>query len=595
MARESNLVRRGAVYYALITVPTDLQLAMAGQKQKWVSLRTTDYAEAKRRKSAIIDQWVATFDDMRRRRHLTANDIKSAVWEHYSAGLEAGDKERAGRPTPADIEAATDKAVAEAFRKGVHNAGYIAGINAMTEVELLVDKVTRGAWRNAARLRRLRSDLASGDTRLIEPNVDAFIAKNHFQIDRISDQYRDLCSKLMRADIEQLERHVERDRGDFTGKPADPIVTEPAHDLDLADGAAGTIMGLFAKYEKEKSPNIRPETFSQSRRDVQHFADFVGPRVGAAKISKTHIREWKDLLAEYPVKATETNIFKGLPLREIIAVNKGLEHPKPTLSRHIRRYMASLSGLCRWLVSNEYRLDNPVTGLSPERTGPATDRLSFTNEQIKTLFASPLFTSCLGERWCDVIKPGNISVRDHRYWIPLVMAYSGARPSEVAQLQVADIIQSDGLWIMHITDQGGGGKRTKTKSSKRFVPIHSHLIDLGFVKHYKAMAARGENKVFPEVVIPKKGQIAAQFSRESNRYLEKVGVKFGREIVTYSLRHTFIDRARTAGILDPEIAMVVGHDVGDEKAGMTGGYGNVQQGTMRRRAEIVEAVSYRQN
>lgn len=88
-----NLHRRGAVYYVIVTVPTDLQAAFGGtkpRKQIWASLRTKDRAEAKRRKSAVIDQWTATFDEMRRRRDLTDEDIAVAVWDHYAAGVEAG-------------------------------------------------------------------------------------------------------------------------------------------------------------------------------------------------------------------------------------------------------------------------------------------------------------------------------------------------------------------------------------------------------------------------------------------------------------------------------------------------------------------------
>lgn len=64
-------------------------------KQKWVSLQTKDYAEAKRRKAAVVDQWAGNFDDMRRRQELTSTDIAVAVYDHYTAKVAEGDKERA--------------------------------------------------------------------------------------------------------------------------------------------------------------------------------------------------------------------------------------------------------------------------------------------------------------------------------------------------------------------------------------------------------------------------------------------------------------------------------------------------------------------
>ena len=589
MARPQRLTRRDGTYYVRIHVPADLVAAMNGKKEFWRSLRTKEYADAKRRELPERDQWAITFDDMRRRSELTAEDMANAVWDHYSAGLAAGDKERLNRPTSAAIDAAEDKAIASAIANGVDRDGVIAMINAMTDVEVLAGSHEWAARRRSSRLNRLRKDLATGDTRLIERDVDAFLSKHGFTVERGGEKYRELCSAMTRAEIEQLQRTAERDKGDFTGKPADPIVTEPANVPALTGGTDTGIMVLFGRYEKENPGNIRPETFLQIRRDVKHFAEFVGPRLPAPKITKAHIRGWKELLADWPVKASETNVFKGLRATEVIAMNRKLDHPKPTLTRQtVRRYMSSLGGFCAWLSANDYLDGNPVTGMLPSKAPPTVKRKSLTDDQMKALFSTPLFTSCFGKDWRGVAKAGDVRVRDHRYWIPLVMAYSGARPGEIAQLHVGDVKQQHGIWTMHITEENGEGKRTKTNSSMRSVPIHSELITLGFVKHCQAMAAHGEKQIFPEVEIPAMGQIAARFSREFNRYLAKMGVKSGKEIVTYSLRHTFIDRARAAGILDQEIGMVVGHD----KATMTGRYGNEQEGTLRRRSEIVEAVAY---
>ena len=490
MARDNNLIRRGAVYYARAHVPIDLVAALGGKEQIWRSLRTAEYAEAKRRKIALVDEWSATFDDMRRRRELTNDDIATAVWDHYTVALDAGDRERATRPTKVEIGAARHQAAADALSGTELPLSDIAIINAMTDVNILAGRAGWAAQRRSARLSRMRSDLASGDTRLIEPDADAFIAKNSFQIERGGAHYRDLCHKLMRAEIEQLLRYAERDRGDFTGRPADPIVAEPANAPEPLDAAGDTIMALFEKYEKENPNNIRPESFKQARRDVQHFAGFVGPRVRASKIDKRQIREWKELLAGYPVKATETTIFKGLSLSEIVARNSILAKPKPTLSRQtIRRYMASLGGFCRWLVKHDYLDVNPVLDMLPKKAPPTTKRRTFTDNHLQTLFTSPLFATCRGEEWREVVKPGNVAVRDHRYWLPLIMLYSGARPGEIAQLRVADVRQEHGIWIMHITEEGDGGKRIKTKGSMRVVPVLVNRSSLGFSRGIDDTAA----------------------------------------------------------------------------------------------------------
>lgn len=177
MARDTNLTRRGAVYYARIFVPKDLHGAM-GKTEIRPSLQTRDYAEAKRRKSALVDEWTVTFDNLRRRRDLTDADIAAAVWDHYTVALDAGDRERATRPTKAEIGAAIHQAATDALSGSELPLSDVAIINAMTDVNILASRAGWAAQRRSTRLGRVRSDLASGDTRLIEPDADAFIAKN---------------------------------------------------------------------------------------------------------------------------------------------------------------------------------------------------------------------------------------------------------------------------------------------------------------------------------------------------------------------------------------------------------------------------------
>lgn len=587
------MMRRGAVYYALITVPTDLWIAMGRSgkpvKQKWLSLQTKDYAEARARKAAVVDQWAGVFADMRRRQELTPADINVAVWDHYAAKVNDGDHERSSRPNEEQIMAVFDAGVAQSMKPHPLGPGIYDHINATTDASVMALKVRTDAHRRKARLSRLRADLGTGDTRIIEPDADAFLRKNGFQIAKGSEQYRDLCNQLMRADIEQLVRHAERDDGDFTGKPNDPIIVEPLDRPAPIGAPAETIMSLFAKYEKANPTKMQSDSMKQVRRDVEHFVAFVGPRFLLSKMDRATVAAWMDVLYEYPVKASEISAFKGMTPQEAVAANKARATPRPAIKVNtIRRYMSSLGGFCRWLKIRSVLTDNPLSDMLPKKDTD-NERLPFTDPQMKVLLASPLFTGCLGESWQDMSKPGNHQIRDHRYWVPLVMAYSGARPGEIAQLQTADVRESHGIWILHITELGDGDKRTKTKGSMRVVPIHSELIKLGFVEHCKVIAKAGHKQVFPEVVIPEVGQIIPEFSREMNRhYLTGIGLKSGPEIVVYSLRHTVVDRLRLAGVGEEEIAMLVGHD----KPTTTGRYGVEQPGTLKRRAELIESVRY---
>jgi integrase len=317
---------------------------------------------------------------------------------------------------------------------------------------------------------------------------------------------------------------------------------------------------------------------------VKLFADTTGA-VPPNKISKKAVREWKALLMDYPVKAAEIAAFRGMTMKQVIKANEKQNKPKIS-DATVNRYLSALGAFCDWLVRNDYLDRNPVEGLYQFIDKTARTKATFTTSQMNILFGSPLFTGCVNDgEWR---LPGNHRVRDHRYWLPLVMLFSGARPAEIAQLLIDDVREQHSHWIMHITTLGDDEKRVKNKGSMRVVPVHPELINLGSVEYRNKMKARGETRLFPKATRNQRGQMVADFSRDFGRYLTRLGIKDGRGLSLYSFRHGFIDALRRAEYLDEQIGFLVGH----KKHTMTEQYGTVPQGMLRKRFEMVEAVHY---
>jgi len=67
------------------------------------------------------------------------------------------------------------------------------------------------------------------------------------------------------------------------------------------------------------------------------------------------------------------------------------------------------------------------------------------------------------------------------YWVTNIAAYTGARLGEVAQLTTNDIELRDNIWCFSFNNQNG--KKIKTQSSIRRVPIHPQLIELGILDY----------------------------------------------------------------------------------------------------------------
>ncbi len=344
-------------------------------------------------------------------------------------------------------------------------------------------------------------------------------------------------------------------------------------------------MGLFESYAAENPLQVRVDTLNQSRMAVRLFVDTVGDRFPVSMMDKKVVRNWKALLLKYPVKAAEMTAFKGMSLRETVIANEKVG--KPVISpRTVNRYLSGLGAFCDWLMNHEYLNANPTHNLYIRQDKSRRATKPFSSEQLQTLFNSPLFTGCQSnDKWH---LPGDHRIRDHRYWLPLIMLYSGARPGEIAQLLVDDVHQSHGRWIIHITEERDDTKSTKTKGSMRVLPVHPELEKLGFIAYHRSMVERGEKRLFPDAERNARGQMAAEFDRDINRYLTRIGIKHGRGLSLYSLRHGFADALRLAGFLDEQFGILLGHT----NHTMTGRYGTLQQGMLRQRAEMIDAVSY---
>lgn len=353
MTSGSNLKTRGPVYYARLKVPVELQQLM-GTSELIRSLRTKDRRTANLRKLSVLSEWHQKFEDLRRRRDMTEADFANATWQQYVSELRHDDLARADKETAKDI-------------RQYH-------------------------------LKALRDHLGRGETVLVHWAADSFIDQHQLIVEKGSAQYRELCFRLMRAQIEVLLRSGERDLGNYAGVPADPIVTRPAATAEVAKPGE-RLMDLFNRYEKENPRRVKEAALMQARRDIGTFIELVGEDFPVTRLDKKAAREWKALLMEYPVKAAETGIFKRMGIKTIVAANSVAKNPKPVISpKTVNRYIAAFSSFCNWLVAHDYLAANPFLDMylsvDKTKTKTKTNVRPFTDEERKVLFASPLFHGC---------------------------------------------------------------------------------------------------------------------------------------------------------------------------------------------------------
>lgn len=554
MSLATNIVRRGSRYYLRVAVPKDLQ-GRFGRREVWKSLHTADPREARRRAPDALRGLHNEFDEYRHRLRPEPEEVDALVRRHYADEL-AKDESKRAAPWGADN-------IAERL------LGYATG-----------DGVVRQA----------QSALGHGSVRIMGAVADQLIETSGLLIEEGSPAYDRLCHGLARAQVEIEKRRLERRTGDYTGQPSDPLLKEPAGsspptDVDCGSRRAETILELYDGYARDNAERMKPDTLDQNRKIVAMFVDFVGQRASSTAITRRAVRNWKDALYRWPKKAAEISEFKGLSFNEVIERNKRVGKP-PISQRTINKYLSGFGAFCSWLRTHDHLAENPVEGLLiPLDKGKQTV-VSYTDDQLLAIFSSPLFVGCRGEG--KEHEPGDHRIRDHRYWLPLLALFSGARLGELAQLLVTDVKQVDGHWVFHITTEGSPEKKLKSKSAYRVVPVHSELAELGLLEHRNQVRSTGAKRLFPEVRPDVRGQISGFVSRWYGRYLMRIGLKTDASLNFHSFRHTFIDALRRARYLDHQLQPLVGHS----NSGTTGRYGILPEGELSWRVQMVEAVRY---
>ena len=195
-------------------------------------------------------------------------------------------------------------------------------------------------------------------------------------------------------------------------------------------------------------------------------ADIVEGVILFLPLNRTKRKELRGLTAPY---AADWNKITG---GKIIATR--------TMEKHIERIRAFLN----WCIERRYMPnENNFAGrkLRSKKKQAEATRLPFTNEDIARIFSPEVFTS---------------RMTPHLYWGTLLALFTGARVNEIAQLYRADIVQ-DGEHYGIIINDIRENQRIKNDYSRRAIPLHPKLIELGFMDYVAAVEKHGFARIFP--------------------------------------------------------------------------------------------------
>ena len=270
------------------------------------------------------------------------------------------------------------------------------------------------------------------------------------------------------------------------------------------------------------------------------------------KITEMHIRDFMDELQFMP--ANRQQRFPGLNPMQAIQANRALEKPYKAISPNTARdnYLAVLKLVFTYARQRNIVSENPCKEVFVKGATKSKGKKKpnpFTISELNAIFQKPIFTGVKSTTHSN--QSGDLILDDHRKWVPLLMLFTGARPSEVAQLAVTDIKNDNGIpYICILTEYDPSDPDDdrdfivshKTENAARYIPIHPCLVNVGFLDYVQRMQATGEVRLFPEWKLsPDKKKLYSSDSWVRN-FNEKVipSVTTRRPKPTlYSFRHTW--------------------------------------------------------
>lgn len=338
-------------------------------------------------------------------------------------------------------------------------------------------------------------------------------------------------SNNIEAEKEALKAVVDVIRGD--------VVTSKSDDLKLSEAIRS-----FSS-EKQSSGNWTGKTKDEIEAALMLVLEIFGDQP-IKSLKRDDVISLRNILVRLPVHRTKNPLYRGKSVAQILQ----MKAPAECLSTaSVNKTLTRASALWEWAVQQHYVPAN-IFALTHLRTGKTSRELRdrFSAEDVK------LVLDGVDEK--DVTK----------YWITRIAAYSGMRLNEICQLDVDDIVCVNGVNAFNINDDGNG-KKLKTLSSRRQVPVHHKLIYLGFLKYVQKMEERGHVKLFPSLKLTKNGYGDA-ISKWFSRYRQKLGIaKDGPDF--HSFRHTVADSLKQLNVGMPYIEDILGHSNSGSKKSTT--------------------------
>lgn len=325
-----------------------------------------------------------------------------------------------------------------------------------------------------------------------------------------------------------------------------------------------TLKESFEQYLKSK------KKISQSAKDTytEHYELFVALVGGESRlvheIPLVECIEFCEALVHIPAHAKKRGIKLGTTKQILksppeLVDKKG--NPIDTISGNSANLViSSLRSFFKYvLLSGRRNGPNPFDDIARHSDGEQAPGGAdgFDEHELRAIFNPEYFMRAK--------RPG-------QFWGPLLALYTGARLNEIACLDLSDFVEEKGIRciaIRHIPRAKPNtvehkrnprtAKQTKNAASRRLVPLHPDLYEIGIEAYMEDVKRLGATRFFPTLPADAKGKRERRLSHDGNEYLKLVGVHVDRIKVMHSFRDTVCEMLSVENMDDVRADQWTGH------------------------------------
>jgi integrase len=400
-----------------------------------------------------------------------------------------------------------------------------------------------------------------------ESFVEGYLAERRLTVAPGTPEYRRLAMNFLRARREALQVSRARSEGNWAAESQDPLFrhamrfalaptpTEGAVEVDQVK--IPPMWELVEKFLAEQllTKSARPKAVGEMRTSLKWLIDTFGESRRIRDYTAHDLVAYKDKLLRVPARFTQ--LLGCQTIDEAIELNKERNLPLLDPQTINGKRLSNVAKFFGWAVKNHYTDHNPAAGIIvavPKGAQVKKKREEFSIDQLNKIFRAPIYMGCRSSHYWK--QPGDMIIKDHRYWLPLVALFSGGRKTEICQLDVSDVQEHRDIWCFDITgyDELENGKHVKNVHSDRLVPIHPELIRLGFIEYVSGRRAAGETKLFD--CNPGEGNNYDPFTKWFHRFRKSLGID-GDRTVFHSFRHNF-EQAMTDTGMNERLQFAIG-------------------------------------